>query len=86
MAVSFCKQFLMEEIPFRFETLQYENTYSQDLLSVSNVSYLESEQNFKWTVLKREEYYSTIHYIIMSSTLFDYTIGTSKTTEDLSHF
>lgn len=27
MAVSFCKQFLMEEIPFRFETLQYEKTY-----------------------------------------------------------
>lgn len=53
--VSFCNKCLMEEIPSRYESLEYEKTYSQDLFSLSNISYSETEQNFNCTILKSEE-------------------------------
>lgn len=84
--VSFCNKCLMEEIPSGYESLKYEKTYSQDFLALSHISYSEPEQNFNCTILKREEEYSTIHYVIMGSTLFDYAIGATKTTEGPFHF
>lgn len=41
--------------PSGYESLEYEKTYSQDLLSLSNISYSEPGQNFNYMILKREE-------------------------------